>query len=88
MTLNPVFPPCRYRSFMTSVVSGNMQKAMRGGIPGTYPLVRSFVGIRVSSAGLMLEDGLIDGQPVWPLIYYCLRCGDVKAALYVAQLAE
>ncbi|KAK6632192.1 hypothetical protein RUM44_007223 [Polyplax serrata] len=77
----------RYRAFMTNVVSTNLQKAMRGGIPGTYPLVRSFVGIRVSS-NLPLEDGCIDGQPVWPLIYYCLRCGDVNAALQVALQAE
>lgn len=79
---------CRYRAYMTNVVSGNLQKAMRGGVPGTYPLVKSFVGIRISPGVLGLEDGLIDGQPVWPLIYYCLRCGDVGAALHVARQAE
>lgn len=73
---------------MASVVSGNLQKAKRGGVPGTFPLVRSFVSVRVSQASIGLEDGLIDGQPVWPLIYYCLRCGDVAAALEVARRAE
>ena len=29
------------------------------------------------------EDGLVDGVPVWPIIYYCLRCGDLKAAIQV-----
>lgn len=72
---------------MTNVVNSNLKKAMRGGVPGTYPLVRSFVAIRVAP-GLPLEDGCIDGQPVWPLIYYCIRCGDVNAALHVARQAE
>lgn len=79
----------RYRDFMTNVVSGNLQKAMRGGIPGTYPLVKSFVSVRPPSVPRSdLQDGELDGQPVWPLIYYCLRCGDVNAALHVARQAE
>lgn len=34
-----------------------------------------------------LEDGLVDGVPVWPFVYYCLRCGDLKAAMQVLQKA-
>lgn len=26
-------------------------------------------------------------QPVWPMIYFCLRCGDVKAAVTLAEQA-
>jgi len=73
---------------MSNIVNSNLKSAKRGGVPGTYPLVRSFVSVRVSSAAIGLEDGVIDGQPVWPLIYYCLRCGDVTAALEVARRAE
>jgi len=32
-----------------------------------------------------LEDGFVDGVPVWPFIYFCLRCGDLKAAMQVLQ---
>ncbi|XP_071479796.1 nuclear pore complex protein Nup93-like [Diadema antillarum] len=28
----------------------------------------------------MHEDGEVDGLPVWPVIYYCIRCGDLEAA--------
>ncbi len=27
----------------------------------------------------------MDGVPVWPMIYYCLRCGDIKAAILAAN---
>lgn len=77
-----------YLGYMNTIVSGNLQKAKRGGIPGTFPLVRSFVEVRVSKSMIGLEDGRFQGQPVWPLIYYCLRCGDVSAAMEVARGAE
>ena len=38
-----------------------------------------------SSPGL--DDGLVDGVPVWPMIFYCLRCGDISAALQAASAA-
>lgn len=28
-----------------------------------------------------LDDGDVDGAPLWALIYFCLRCGDPRAAL-------
>ena len=33
------------------------------------------------------EDGLVDGHPVWALIYLCLRIGDAHSALQVVQKA-
>ncbi|KAJ9579367.1 hypothetical protein L9F63_024525, partial [Diploptera punctata] len=77
----------RYKTYMTNVVMGNLQQARRGGIPGTFPLVRSFVAIRVPPGTPGLEDGLVEDQPFWPLVYYCLRCGDTAAALYCARQA-
>ena len=29
------------------------------------------------------QDGQLDGQPIWALVYYCLRCGDMEAAKQV-----
>ena len=33
------------------------------------------------------EDGLVDGHPVWALVYVCLRLGDAHAALKVIEQA-
>lgn len=70
----------RYKEFMNSVVNENLVQARRGGIPGTLPLVKSFVGIKVHNYR-DLEDVFVDDKPLWPLIYYCMRAGDYKAAL-------
>ncbi|KAI4486446.1 hypothetical protein M0804_005816 [Polistes exclamans] len=69
----------RYRDFMNSVINENLVQAKRGGIPGTVPLVKSFVGIKIQNLR-DLED-VVDGKPLWPLVYFCMRCGDFKAAL-------
>lgn len=73
---------------MSDVVRANPAAAMRGGEPGTYPLVRGFVGLRLqgqSSQGL--ADGVVDDRPLWPMIYYCLRSGDANAALHCLRKA-
>ncbi|KZC06930.1 PREDICTED: nuclear pore complex protein Nup93-like [Dufourea novaeangliae] len=70
----------RYRDFMTSVISENLAQAKRGGIPGTVPLVKSFVSVKVQNLR-DLEDVVVADKPLWPLVYYCMRVGDYKAAL-------
>lgn len=70
----------RYRDFMNSVVNENLAQAKRGGVPGTLPLVKSFVGIKVQNLR-DLEDVVVEGKPLWPLVYYCMRSGDFNAAL-------
>ena len=30
---------------------------------------------------------MVDGVPVWPMIFYCLRCGDLKSAITAASKA-
>lgn len=30
----------------------------------------------------------MEGQPVWAVIYYCLRCGDLNAAMTVVSRAQ
>ncbi|XP_014207359.1 nuclear pore complex protein Nup93 [Copidosoma floridanum] len=71
----------RYKDFMNSLVSENMAQAKRGGIPGTLPLVISFVGIKVQNMR-DLEEVIIEDRPLWPVVYYCMRSGDMKAALH------
>lgn len=31
------------------------------------------------------KDGTTDGHPIWSFIYYCLRAGDVRAALVACE---
>lgn len=70
----------RYKDFMNSIISENLALAKRGGVPGTLPLVKSFVGLKVQSMR-DLEDVMVEDKPLWPLVYYCMRSGDYKAAL-------
>ncbi|KAL0895007.1 hypothetical protein ABMA27_013478 [Loxostege sticticalis] len=78
----------RYKQYMGDVVRANPAAAMRGGEPGTYPLVRGFVGLRLQGQNVQgLTDGVIDERPLWPMIYYCLRSGDANAALHCLRKA-
>ncbi|XP_064640294.1 nuclear pore complex protein Nup93-like [Lineus longissimus] len=74
-----------YKKYIQSCIYGNRQQAKLGGIPGTYPLVRSFLNVKVPAGTQGLEDGTIDGHPVWALVYYCVRCGDLQAALNIVK---
>lgn len=77
----------RYKTYMESVINDNLEQAKRGGIPGTYPLVKSFVSLRLSGGYLGLQDGMIDNHPLWPMVFYCLRSGDYAAALHCLKQA-
>ena len=76
-----------FLKFIKNTVFSNLQQAELGGIPGTYHLVRSFLNVKISAHTPGLEDGLVDGVPIWPLIYYSLRCGDHSAAIQAASEA-
>ncbi|XP_073987086.1 nuclear pore complex protein Nup93-like isoform X1 [Rhodnius prolixus] len=78
----------RYKEFMNSVISGNMNAAKRGGVPGSYPLVRGFVNVKLTGNEPGLTEKTVDGLPLWPHIYYSLRCGDISAALQCIKSAE
>lgn len=45
-----------------------------------------FVSVHVTQVS-KLDDVMIDGLHMWPLVYYCLRCGDIPAALHCVKLA-
>ncbi|EDO41551.1 predicted protein [Nematostella vectensis] len=71
----------RYLRYVQETVYDNLQSAQLGGVPGTFPLVKSFLKIKLPHGAQGLEDGDLDGTPIWPLIYYCMRCGDPDSAL-------
>lgn len=77
----------RYKTYMTNVINEDLTNARRGGVPGTYSLVRSFVSVRLQGEYAGLEGGMVDDRPVWPIIYFCIRSGDLSAALYCLKKA-
>ncbi|XP_055955710.1 nuclear pore complex protein Nup93 [Patella vulgata] len=77
-----------YLKYITTTIYGNLQQAQLGGVPGTYNLVKSFLKVRPPVSIRESEDFLLEGQPVWAVIYYCLRCGDLKAADDVVKKAQ
>ncbi|MBW01841.1 Nuclear pore complex protein Nup93, partial [Eschrichtius robustus] len=77
-----------YKNYTLVTVFGNLHQAQLGGVPGTYQLVRSFLNIKLPAPLPGLQDGEVEGHPVWALIYYCLRCGDLLAASQVVNRAQ
>jgi len=77
----------QYTKFLRRTVFDNLATAQLGGLPGTLPLVKSFLNLRVPASTPGLDDGLVEGAPVWAAIYFCLRCGDLSAALQAAVKA-
>ena len=75
----------RYRDVIENFVYSNLQQAQLGGIPGLYNLVQSFLKLKIQQNTTGFEDGLVNGIPVWPLVYYCLRCGDNDATQKAAE---
>ncbi|MGH0148367.1 UNVERIFIED_CONTAM: hypothetical protein FKN15_012688 [Acipenser sinensis] len=77
-----------YKNYTMVTVFGNLHQAQLGGVPGTYQLVRSFLNIKLPGPVPGLQDGEVEGHPVWALIYYCMRCGDLVAAMQVVNRAQ
>ncbi|KAK5966958.1 Nuclear pore protein [Trichostrongylus colubriformis] len=63
---------------MSTQVERNLERAQRGGVPGTRGLVDAF--LKVGADDPFAEDGTVGGLPVWEVTYHCLRAGDLSAA--------
>lgn len=74
----------RYTVFMKSYVKSHLSKAKLGGIPGIYPLVRSFVSIYINQYNNP-DQLFYEGLPFWPLVYYLIRCGDLESVVRVLE---
>ena len=80
----------RYKLFMQAYISDRLPEAQRGGVPSVFNLVGSFVALNFNSQTgntIGLQDGHIDGRPLWPMVYYSLRCGSIQSALKCLQQA-
>uniref|UniRef100_A0A5S6PYR6 Nuclear pore protein n=1 Tax=Trichuris muris TaxID=70415 RepID=A0A5S6PYR6_TRIMR len=76
-----------YSDYVSHVVTERLEIAKLGGIPGTYSLVQAYLNVIMPVPYPGYEDVLIDGHPVWAVIYCCLRCGDLQAAIAAAETA-
>lgn len=76
-----------YLKYVRLTVYGNLQQAVLGGIPGMQQLICSFLNVKLPSSIPGLEDGKVDGHPVWATIYFCLRIGHLPTALKVTATA-
>ncbi|KAH8398003.1 hypothetical protein KR222_009392 [Zaprionus bogoriensis] len=71
-----------YKQYMNTVIQKNRRVGLRGGVPNVYNTVASFVSITFQLPQSLV--GLLDvshGRPLWPLVYYSLRSGDIGAAM-------
>ncbi|XP_030564508.1 nuclear pore complex protein Nup93-1 [Drosophila novamexicana] len=71
-----------YKQYMNTVIQKNRLVGMRGGIPNVYNTVCSYVAITFQMPQSLI--GLLDvsaGRPLWPLVYYSLRSGDLGAGV-------
>lgn len=69
--------------FLRKMVFDNLERSQLGGVPGTLNMVRSYLKLHLQSLHFTAEDGLLEGLPVWAQVFYCLRCGDRRAAQQV-----
>lgn len=82
----------RYKLFMSTVISEHLRESQRGGVPSNLNLVGSFVMLKFRNQNetsyIGLQDGQLEGKPFWPMVYFCLRCGDVQSALKCLEMAS
>lgn len=72
---------------MSTIISGNLEQAKRGGVPSIFNLVSSYVSLTFNQGACFgLQDASIEGKPLWPMVYFCLRCGDMQSALRCMQM--
>uniref|UniRef100_T1ISV4 Uncharacterized protein n=1 Tax=Strigamia maritima TaxID=126957 RepID=T1ISV4_STRMM len=76
-----------YVKYIKATVFGNFQNTSLVGIPGVYQLIHAFLSLRPPSNIHALENVMIDDRFAWPVIYYCIRCGDLPAAVQAAEAA-
>ncbi|KRX85221.1 Nuclear pore complex protein Nup93 [Trichinella sp. T6] len=77
----------QFVEFMRGVVKERLHQAQMGSVPGAPGLVTAFLNVLMPTPYPGYEDVLVNQQPIWAIIYYCLRAGHVQAAKAVAEEA-
>jgi len=72
-----------YYQYIQSEVDNNLREAQRGALPGIEKTITSFLNVKKVNRRTY-EDG-----DVWAVLFYCLRCGQYRAAVeYAAKHQE
>ncbi|XP_076028767.1 nuclear pore complex protein Nup93-like [Oratosquilla oratoria] len=75
-----------YTEHMNRLVYSQLKRAQLGGVPGLLPLVQAYLSVILPNPEpTVFEDFTGHGVPVWPLIFYCLRAGSIRAAIQAAS---
>ncbi|KAJ8920593.1 hypothetical protein NQ315_004732 [Exocentrus adspersus] len=73
-----------YKKSMINLLNMNIAE-LHNDPSKVYQLVKSFVDLRFQGEYLGLQDGMIDNRPLWPMVYYCIRIGDLSSAVYCLE---
>eukprot|EP00029_Vermamoeba_vermiformis_P006383 TRINITY_DN2483_c0_g1_i2.p1 TRINITY_DN2483_c0_g1~~TRINITY_DN2483_c0_g1_i2.p1 ORF type:complete len:833 (-),score=260.37 TRINITY_DN2483_c0_g1_i2:26-2524(-) len=77
----------QYNNIIQTMTKNNLQKAQLGGRPTTIAFVKGYLNILFNIPTQPFPDDYEkspDGYPMWAVIYYCIRCGDLNAAIQYA----
>jgi nuclear pore complex protein Nup93 len=78
-----------FKEFLKNSINSNLEQAKIGGKLGTLQLITGYLRLNPSKYYSSFEETFTDNQqPLWAIIYLCLRCGDYEAARSVASKAK
>ena len=77
-----------FKQHLKSYTMSHLEQARIGGVPSTLKLINGYLKLNPSKYYTSCEEIYIDNQPLWAIIYLCLRCGDYEAARDVARQAK
>jgi nuclear pore complex protein Nup93 len=77
-----------FKTHLKNYTMANLEHARIGGIPSTLKLINGYLKINPAKYYTSYEEIYVDNQPLWAIIYLCLRCGDYEAARDVARHAK
>eukprot|EP00753_Platysulcus_tardus_P019811 PLAT7555.2.p1 GENE.PLAT7555.2~~PLAT7555.2.p1 ORF type:complete len:732 (-),score=333.90 PLAT7555.2:102-2069(-) len=79
----------QYLTYIQRRVDSSRARASLGGVPGVTTTVRAFLNMKLHrEAGWpsYFRDGpMYKDFPLWPQIYYCMRCGQMEEAALLAE---
>ena len=76
-----------FTMYVRRVISQSLIAARRQGKPSIIADIQAYLNVIHNQLPENLENIKVDGYPLWAMLYFCLRCGNINAALEVAQRA-
>ena len=82
------FLEAQYHALIIAYLENHKNELFLSGRPSFVNCVKSFVECKFPDNNYPQQlQEMYEGYPVWPIIYYCLRCGEVEALeQYVASI--